>query len=316
VAAESLPGTDDRSFLAAVVGDGVPLLIASAIFLIGCGGFAAFQAATGHLLPHDAVYLGMTAEEVCALDRCRILYFMIHDRISFGGVLIAIGVLYLWVTLFPLRRHESWAWWALAASGLVGFLSFLAYLGYGYLDRWHGAGTLTLLPVFALGLFRARELRRRRVSAQPLDLRTASGLGRALLALSSVGIAAAGVTIMTVGMTRVFVPQDLEFMRTTREAIAGINPHLIPLIAHDRSGFGGALVSFGVAMFACLRYGATSRALWQALAIAGAAGFGTAIGVHPAVGYLSVSHLGPAVFGAAVFAAGLLLASRRPGDAA
>jgi hypothetical protein len=80
------------------------------------------------------------------------------------------------------------------------------------------------------------------------------------------------------------------------------------LIAHDRAGFGGALASFGVAMLACLRYGRSSRALWQALAIAGIAGFSTALGVHPAIGYLSVTHLGPAVLGAAVFTAGLGLA--------
>jgi hypothetical protein len=84
----------------------------------------------------------------------------------------------------------------------------------------------------------------------------------------------------------------------------------VPLIAHDRAGFGGALVSFGVAMCACARYARGSTALWQALAIAGAAGFSTAIGVHPAIGYLSVTHIGPAVLGGAVFVAGLALASR------
>jgi hypothetical protein len=81
----------------------------------------------------------------------------------------------------------------------------------------------------------------------------------------------------------------------TRAAVSAINPHLVPLIAHDRAGFGGALLSFGVAMFCCLRYAHPARALWQALAIAGVAGFGTAVGVHPAIGYLSVAHLGPAM---------------------
>ena len=88
------------------------------------------------------------------------------------------------------------------------------------------------------------------------------------------------------------------------------NPHLVPLIAHDRAGFGGALVSFGVAMFACVRWARSSRALWQALTIAGVAGFGSAVGVHPAIGYMSVSHLGPAVVGCIVFAVGLALAAQ------
>jgi hypothetical protein len=174
----------------------------------------------------------------------------------------------------------------------------------------HGAATLILLPIFVAGLVRARGLRRDRLQPSALDVRSGPGVGRALLLLTSIGITAAGLTIMTVGMTSVFVPQDLEFIGMTRGAIAGINPRLVPLIAHDRAGFGGALVSFGVAMGACSRYARGSTALWQALAIAGAAGFITAIGVHPAIGYLSVTHLGPAVLGGVVFVAGLMLASR------
>jgi hypothetical protein len=38
----------------------------------------------------------------------------------------------------------------------AGFGSFLAYLGYGYLDTWHGLGTVLLLPVFVVGLLCAR----------------------------------------------------------------------------------------------------------------------------------------------------------------
>ena len=123
------------------------------------------------------------------------------------------------------------------------------------------------------------------------------------------GLLAAGLTILAVGVTRVFVPQDLTFMRTTPEALGAISPRLIPLIAHDRAGFGGALASFGVAMFASVRYGRPSKALWQALGIAGLAGFGTAVGVHPAIGYLSVTHLAPAVLGFVVFTTGLAFAS-------
>jgi hypothetical protein len=278
---------------------------------MGSGAFAIFQAATGNFLPHDTVYLGMTASELCAMQGCRILHFMIHDRISFGGVLVAVGVLYLWLALFPLRRRESWAWWALALSSLAGFLSFLSYLGYGYVDTWHGAATLALVPLFVVGLVRTRRLRRDTVAPNSLNLRSGPGIGRALLLLSSIGISAAGLTIMTVGMTSVFVPQDLEFMGMTRAAVSAINPHLVPLIAHDRAGFGGALASFGVAMFACLRYARSSRAFWQALTIAGVAGFGTAVGVHPAIGYLSITHLGPAVVGGVVFAAGLALAVQK-----
>jgi len=301
---------ENRGLFATAIADGRPLLMLASILLVASGAFAIVQAATGHLLPHDAVYLGMTAADLCALHGCRILHFMIHDRVSFGGVLVAVSVVYAWLTLFPLRRGESWAWWTLALSGTAGFLSFLAYLGYGYLDTWQGAAKLTLLPSFAAGLIRARALRRVRIEPRRLDLRSAGGIGSALLLLASAGITIAGLVIMTVGMTTVFVPQDLEFIGETSAAIGAINPHLLPLIAHDRAGFGGALVSFGVAMCGCLRYARPSRSLWQAMSIAGTAGFSTAIGVHPAIGYLNVTHVGPAVLGGLVFAAGLVLASR------
>jgi hypothetical protein len=302
----------DAGFVRTLVGDGRPLLVLAALALVAFGGFALFLGATGHFLPHDTAYLGMTSRQLCDLHACRIVHFMVHDRVSFGGVLIAIGVLYLWLTTFPLKAGERWAWWALVASGAAGFLSFLSYLGYGYLDTWHGVGTLVLLPLFAAGLAltRGRGVRSPRPA---FSLATREERGRALLATCAFGIVAAGFTIGTVGATVVFVPQDLEFMRITRAELAAVNPHLVPLIAHDRAGFGGALLSCGVALFACIVYRRIDRGLWEALAIVGVAGFGAAVGVHPAIGYTSVTHLGPAVFGALAYAVGLTLARpRRP----
>jgi dihydroorotate dehydrogenase len=51
--------------------------------------------------------------------------------------------------------------------------------------------------------------------------------------------------------------------------------------------------------------------LWQALAITGTAGFGTAIGVHFPIGYVSFSHLLPAYLGAAIFVTGMALTYNR-----
>ena len=127
----------------------------------GClvsGGAALFLAGTGHFLPHDEHYLGMTARDLCALHGCRVVHFMAHDRAAFGGVLLAIGLVYLWLVEFPLRCGEAWAWWTLLASGALGFASFLAYVGHGYLDLWHGAATLGLLPCYLVGVARTRRL--------------------------------------------------------------------------------------------------------------------------------------------------------------
>lgn len=125
--------------------------------------------------------------------------------------------------------------------------------------------------------------------------------------LTSVGMVAAGVVIVGVGMTRVFVPQDLEFIGTSASDLVRVNPHLVPLIAHDRAGFGGGLISSGLLVGMCVWCATPSRSRWQALGVAGALGFGCAIGVHFAVGYRNTEHLLPAVIGALLFAVGMAL---------
>ena len=303
---------NDESFIGRLISDGRPLLKLAALVLIGCGAFALFQAATGHFLPHDTEYLGMTAKQLCALHGCRIVHFMMHDRVSFGGVLIALGVMWFWLLEFPMLRGEAWSWWAIAVSGIAGFLSFLTYLGYGYLDSWHGWSTLALLPLYIWGLVRTwkllREPRGWRTMLAPGDPMSA---GRLLLFLSTIGIVAAGLTIMTVGMTRVFVPQDLTFMGVDISSIRGINRNLMPLIAHDRAGFGGGLASCGLAMMITVWCAPLTRSLWQALFLAGVAGFATAIGIHPVIGYNSVTHIAPAVLGALMFFTGLTICKVR-----
>jgi hypothetical protein len=122
IADQTRAGTSDStSFLSALVGDGRPLLALVALGLILSGLFAIFLTITGAFLPHDVAFLGMQPSELCRLHDCRIVHFIFHDRTSFGGTLIAIGTLYLWLLEFPLRRGEEWAWWTLLLSGLIGF---------------------------------------------------------------------------------------------------------------------------------------------------------------------------------------------------
>jgi hypothetical protein len=290
--------------------DGAVLLqlFAAALALAGMIAFA--LGVSGEFLPHDERYLGMTARELCALQGCRIVHFMIHDRISFGGALIALGVLYAWLT-DAVRQGHAWAWRLLALSGMIGFASFFAYLGYGYLDTWHGLATLGLLPCFVFGLFRSRGLLQpKHEDAPPPPWRSACGVGRWCLLGCAAGMIFGGLTILIVGTTCVFVPQDLEFMGLEVAELQALNPRLVPLIAHDRAGFGGAVCCAGVAIFFSVRHGQPSRRLWWTLAAAGVAGFGAGIGAHPAVGYTDIVHLAPAVIGAAVYAAGLALTYR------
>ncbi|HEV8214446.1 MAG TPA: hypothetical protein VGP95_01385 [Gemmatimonadaceae bacterium] len=309
---------EDRGLVSLLVGDGRSLLVLTGLALLFSGGFALFLAARQEFLPHDIRYLGMSAEALCALGGCRVAAFMFHDRVAFGGTLLAVGTLYLWLAALPLRRGEPWAWWAFVVSGAAGFLSFLAYLGYGYLDDWHAIATTLLLPIFIAGLWRTSRLVTREHGSLPpaavllatgfvLPWRSKAGLGKACLMLTSVGMVAAGVVIVGVGMTRVFVPQDLEFIGTSATELVRVNPHLVPLIAHDRAGFGGGLISSGLLVGMCVWCATPSRSRWQALGVAGALGFGCAIGVHFAVGYRNTEHLLPAVIGALLFAVGMAL---------
>ena len=304
---------DRDSLVDLIVDDGRPLLAAGALGLIAAGAFAFFLSATGTFLPHDLAWLGMTDAELRAVAGGQVADFMFHDRVAFGGTLVAVGVLYLWLVARPLRDGEPWAWRLLAASSVLGFGSFLAWLGYGYLDTWHLVATVALLVLFGFGLWRTRAVGRhpgaadkRRRPSRP-DLRSAAGIGRALLLLTGFGMLVAGATILTIGSFVVFVPQDLVFLGLDRAQLDAISPRLVPLIAHDRSGFGGSLATAGVIVLGCVWYGRPSRALWQALLVAGVAGFGAAIGIHGLIGYLDEVHVGPAIAGAAVFAVGMAL---------
>lgn len=314
--------TSEEHFLPALIGDGRALLALTGLALIFSGGFALFLSATGHFLPHDIAFLGMQPQQLCSINQCRIVHFMFHDRVSFGGVLIAIGLLYLWLVQFPLRRGEAWAWWAFVISGAVGFASFLSYLGYGYLDTWHGVATLALFPTFLWGMWKTWGLlppsRRRWRSVlepgAPLEWKTRAGFGRCCLLLTGLGKIGAGCVIMVVGITTVFVPQDLEYLGLRAGDLYAINPRLVPLIAHDRAGFGGGLLSCGLLVFLTMWKARITHALWQALLLAGIAGFGCAIGVHYPIGYVDVVHLAPGWLGAVIFVVGIVCAYPREGD--
>lgn len=290
------------------------MLSLTGLALVLSGGFALFLSATGAFLPHDVAFLGMTPPQLCAVNQCRIVHFMLHDRVAFGGVLIAIGTLYLWLSHFPLADRKEWAWWALACSGISGFASFLCYLGHGYLDTWHGVATLALLPCFVGGMWKTRALLRVPYCglrslfppSAPLEWRSRYGFGRICLLLTGIGKTGAGAVIMFVGMSSVFVPQDLAYLGLRPEELFAINPRLIPLIAHDRAGFGGGLLSSGLIVTLVVWKTPIDRALWQALTIAGSVGFGCAIGVHYCIGYTDVIHVAPAILGALIFVAGIV----------
>jgi hypothetical protein len=295
---------DDRGLLEVVLGDGRFLIALTGISLALAGGFAILQSVSGQLLPQDSHAIGLDSAALMRAGNPHLLGFMFHDRVAYGGSLLAIGAGYLWLAAFPMRDRAPWAWWALAFSGGIGFLAFLTYLGQGYLDTWHGVATLFLLPVFVVGLWRTRPDRfslRSVWMAAHRDRGSSARWGRILLGVCAAGLVLAGLTIAIFGMTTVFVPSDLRFIGLDVRALARISPSLIPVISHDRAGFGGGLCSIGSLLLFVARCAELNRSLVEIVAVMGCAGFGGAISVHFVVGYMDFFHLLPAFIGFFLF---------------
>jgi len=285
-------------------------------FLMGAGMFlgsllAMAIAMTRVVLPYDEQFVGLSRERLLAVND-RLLSFMAHDRVTLAGTMIAIGILYTGLSFFGIRRGQHWAWVAVVSSALVGFASFFLFLGFGYFDPFHAFVTVLLFQFLVMGVH---------CSLGDPHETAAPGLhndrawyfsqwGQLLLVAHGVALGVAGLVICGVGITQVFVPEDLEFMRTTREALADIGPHLIPLVAHDRASFGGMLVVAGMTFLMAALWGfRRGRSwLWWTLLLAGIPGYVGAIGVHYAVGYHNWFHLAPAFAGLALFAAAMGLA--------
>src|SRR5262245_12919548 len=110
-------------------------------FLLGTamlvGGVLAFAiAATRVVLPYDEALCGMSREQLAAING-RLLSFMAHDRVSLAGTMIAIGVFYLGLALYGIRRGLHWAWVTVLSSAFAGFASFFLFLAFEYFDPFH-----------------------------------------------------------------------------------------------------------------------------------------------------------------------------------
>ena len=278
-------------------------LLGFGMVLGGC--LAWFVAATRVVLPYDEAFVGLSRAELEAVNG-RLLAFLAHDRVTLSGTMIAIGVLYAQLAVFPLRSGEPWARRALTISASFGFASFFLFLGFGYFDPLHALVTVLLLPFFLLGLLGPRA--RPRPASAPVARPPGRSWGPLLFVAVGVGLLLGGVSLALIGVTHVFVPEDLAFMGTTRAALDAASPRLVPLIAHDRASLGGALVSngLGVLLAALWGYRPGARWLWWTLLASGVPGFVAAVGTHFAVGYTDAWHLAPALTGMALYGAALI----------
>ena len=286
------------------------------IALLGVGMAAAGLAVlavglTTVTLPYDESFLGLGHKAIAALNP-RLISFMKHDRVTLAGTMISLGILYAGVALGGMRRGASWARHAVIASGAIGFGSLFLFLGFHYVDPLHVALAVGLFPLFIAGV--ALPTAERWPPSTDLDNDTvwrAALSGQLCFIALGAGLLVSGVIIAAVGVTGVFVWSDLQFLGTTSEALSRANSHLMPLIAHDRAGFGGALASdgAGVMLLALWGFRRGERWVWWTLLLAGSAGFLGGVYAHLAVGYLEFGHLLPVAVSGAVFIAALLLSA-------
>jgi dihydroorotate dehydrogenase len=266
-------------------------------------------AVTTVLLPYDEAYLGMARGALEELNP-RLLHFMSHDRVTLAGTMISIGIIYFFLGGFGLRNELHWSKTALMTSGIIGFSSFFLYLGYGYFDPLHASVAAILLPMFILSM---RNTGDKTLKGQPNLYNDREWFlaqwGQLMFVMLGVGLAIGGITISMIGITSVFVHEDLIYLQNTADELNGMNRQLLPLIAHDRAGFGGALFSNAIALLATALWGIQQgqRWVWWMFLLGGLPGFIAGFWVHWDIDYTDIIHLIPAYFVFLLYVAGLFL---------
>ena len=288
------PGSqDDKSGVAWASG------VAFGLGMIGGGLGAAVVALGPVLLPYDAAFLGLNVDRLRAINP-QLIHFLQHDRITLAGTMVALGIFYFALSWFGIRRRRAWARDAMLSSGIVGFPTLFYFFSFHYVEPVHVALALVLFPLFLIAIWRRPPRGLALVDGdESPSQRSRAMLGQLLMAATGFGLVAGGITISLVGLSTVFVTSDLTFMSTSPTSLAEANARLVGFVAHDRAGFGGALISSGVAVFLIAAWGwhRGEAWVWWSLFAAAFAGFGAAIGVHYWVGYTYFFHLAPVYVG-------------------
>ncbi|WP_067548410.1 hypothetical protein [Nocardia crassostreae] len=284
------------------------LLVGAGMIVAGLGAGAITLGPV--LLWYDRNYLGTDVAGLHAINH-HLVHFLQHDRITMAGNMIAIGILYCGLAWGGMRVGRAWARNALLLSGLVGFPTLFYFLVIGFVEPLHTFAAVVLFPMYVLAVRRPLGPPRWRVLPEAAEtIRRRALVGQLLIVAMGAGVIFGGIVISTVGLTDVFVPTDLTFLETDAETLRAANDRLLPFIAHDRAGFGGALMSTGVAILLIGLWGWRRGEAWVfwSLLSAGLAGSASALIVHFVIHYTAFIHLLPVYFGAAVIGFALILA--------
>jgi len=264
------------------------------------------------LLGYDRDYLGASVHDLHHINH-HLVGFLRHDRLTMAGNMIGIGSLYLGLAWGGIRRGRVWARNALLISGTVTFLTVFYFMLTGFIEPLHTLVVVLLFPMFLFAVWRKPSTPRwQTVPEGPESERRAALWGQLLMIGLGGGLFVAGAIVSTVGLTSVFVPTDLTFLGAESGELRSANSHLLPFIAHDRAGFGGALMGAGLAVLLISLWGwrRGERWVWWSLLIGCAAGIAPAVVIHFAIGYTSFEHLLPLYLVVLVTALALALSHR------
>lgn len=286
-------------------------LVIGASMVIG-GIMALVIACTRVIMPYDEAMSGLTRALIGEVSP-RLLPFMAHDRVSLAGAMIAVGILFAALAWYGVRRGQHWAERAVIVPAGIGFLTFFSFLGFGYFDPLHAFVTAILFQFLLLAIVgRASPLAACGIPDRTNDVAwRRSQWGQLGFVMHGAIVLAAGAVILVIGMTTVFVREDLAYLQLCAADLAAV-PGLVPLVAHDRGTFGGMLIVGGLTMLLAALWGFRRGAawLWWTFVAAGSTGYLVAIAVHHSVGYVDAWHLAPAYGGLALL--WLAAAASRP----
>jgi len=280
------------------------------LFILLGGTVALFFSLTKVILFYDEAFMQMSRLELMALNP-NLYKFMSHDRMTLAGTMISGGFIYMQLARHGIRYGIHWTRRAFNIAAITGFLGILLFIGFGYFDWLHGLFWLILLPLYIIGY------RKTSLSNQPPTSKNRTNhaiwkkavYGQLLFVMLGFSFVIGGAVISSIGATNVFVDTDLQYICMTPEQLNELNEKLIPVIAHDRAGFGSALLSVGLLVLLLALWGFHEGAswMWRTFLFGGMPAFTAGILTHLYIGYIDFIHLLPAYFALAMYLAGLWL---------
>ncbi|HSG69335.1 MAG TPA: hypothetical protein VLA12_02915 [Planctomycetaceae bacterium] len=133
------------------------LFIVHGAALIAAGAVISCYGMTSVFVPEDLEFMQTTAEELCGANEF-LVPLVAHDRASFGGMLIATGVVILLSSLWGFRRGHWWLWWALLTAGSVAYIAtIIVHWQVGYTSLKHLSPAYAGLGMLWLGCALSRE---------------------------------------------------------------------------------------------------------------------------------------------------------------